>query len=226
MLPHAFLYVCLKILHKSTHRKCWACTSCRGIIMQLFVLTPYFCCGCTGTKGVAVSFCLVQISSVVLCVFVLEPLFHLFFFLKKHQKLACDKLICWCLQVSQQWPERTTAWMPQRTATWTTCAKSTARPTSAPAPAESPPQKSATRGSATRPWGSSLTRQGVFYPPKHAKTKVFQSDWNLIKTISTQETERICFRIHSFQICSFCLFYLVKCHQKICNYSTAPATSL
>lgn len=45
--------------------------------------------------------------------------------------------------------------------TWMTRVRSTAQPTSAPAPAASPPQKSATRGSATRPCGSSLTRQGT-----------------------------------------------------------------
>lgn len=51
--------------------------------------------------------------------------------------------------------------MLPRPATWMTHVRSTARPTSARAPAAFPLLKSATRGSATRPCGSSLTRQGT-----------------------------------------------------------------
>lgn len=83
--------------------------------------------------------------------FVLYPLFFLSLCL--HSSFP--------IKVSLQWPERITVWMLPRPATWMTRVRSTAHPTSVPAPAASPLLKSATRGSATRPCGSSLTRQGT-----------------------------------------------------------------
>lgn len=82
------------------------------------------------------------------------------------------------LQVSLQWSERMTAWMLQRPATSMTRARSTARHTSAPAPAESLQLKSATRGSATRPFGSSLTRQGASVSgEKHPQQRFPHKSW-------------------------------------------------